>query len=174
VRRRLARFSPANHDRTPDEKLRRPTGARTVPGEVTDEALDCALRALAHRDRTRLEIEQYLRARGFSDAECSRALATLRRTGLVDDERFARSRAASLASHGAGNILVRARLTEAGVTKDDADEALATLESEDIRARRIVAMRGASAKTARYLHGKGFSEDVVSGAVADDDDGELG
>ena len=66
------------------------------------------------------------------------------------------------------------RLAEAGVTKDDAHEAVATLESEAIRARRIVAARGASAKTARYLYNKGFSEDVVSGAVADGADREIG
>jgi len=145
-----------------------------VSGEAADEALDFALRALEHRDRTQLEIDRHLRARGYSDAECARALAALRRTGLVDDERFARSRAASLASRGAGDALVRARLAEAGVTKEDADEAVATLESEAIRARRIVGTRGASAKTMRYLYRKGFSEDVVSGAVADGADGGLG
>ncbi|HEU0247821.1 MAG TPA: RecX family transcriptional regulator [Gaiellaceae bacterium] len=145
-----------------------------MAGEAADEALDCALRALEHRDRTQLEIERHLRARGFSDGESALALAALRRTGLVDDERFAQSRAASLADRGAGDALVRARLAEAGVTKDDADEAIATLESEAIRAGRIVASRGASAKTARYLCGKGFSEEVVSGAVADGADGELG
>jgi len=145
-----------------------------VTGEAPNEALDCALRALEHRDRTQLEIERHLRARGYSDAERARALAALRRTGLVDDERFARSRAASLASRGAGDALVRARLAEAGVTKEDADEAVATLESEPIRARRIVGTRGASAKTMRYLYRKGFSEDVVSGAVADGADRGLG
>jgi len=145
-----------------------------VSGEAADEALDCALRALEHRDRTQLEIDRHLRARGYSDAECARTLAALRRTGLVDDERFARSRAASLASRGAGDALVRARLAEAGVTKEDADEAVATLESEPIRARRIVGTRGASAKTMRYLYRKGFSEDVVSGAVADGADRGLG
>ncbi|HJS49527.1 MAG TPA: RecX family transcriptional regulator [Gaiellaceae bacterium] len=115
-----------------------------------------------------------MRERGFSAAERTRALAALRRTGLVDDGRFARSRAASLASRGAGDALIRARLAEAGITKDDADEALATLESEAIRAGRIVVSRGVSAKTARYLYGQGFSEDVVADAVAGSADGELG
>jgi SOS response regulatory protein OraA/RecX len=101
-------------------------------------------------------------------------IAALRRTGLVDDERFAQTRAASLASRDAGDALIHARLVEAGVTNDDADTAVATLESEASRARRIVAMRGASPKTARYLYGKGFSEDVVADVVADGADGELG
>ena len=132
----------------------------------------------ARFERSRIEIGPNSRStgtcgRGYSEAECART-SDASPTGLVDDERFAQSRAASLASRGAGDALVRARLAEAGVTKDDADEALATLESEAIRARRIVATRGASAKTARYLYGKGFSEDVVSGAVADGADGELG
>ncbi len=140
---------------------------------AADEALRCALRALEHRDRTQLEIERHLRGRGFSDVECTRALAALRRTGLLDDERFARSRAASLAGRGTGDALIRARLVEAGVERDVADEAIATLESEAVRARRIVAARGVSARTARYLDGKGFSEDAVSGVVADRGDREL-
>ena len=160
-------MSPSSADVAPPESS---TGSR----EAADEALDCALRALERRDRTQLEIEEHLRERGFSAAERTRALAALRRTGIVDDGRFARSRAASLASRGAGDALIRARLAEAGITKDDADEALATLESEAIRAGRIVGSRGISAKTARYLYGQGFSEDVVADAVAGSVDGELG
>jgi SOS response regulatory protein OraA/RecX len=142
--------------------------------EARTAALDCALRALAHRDRTRSEIEGHLRARGFSDVDCRHVIVALRRTGLVDDERFAQTRAASLAGRDAGDALIHARLVEAGVTKDDADVAVATLDSEATRARRIVSTRGASPKTARYLYGKGFSEDVVADAVADGADGELG
>lgn len=146
----------------------------TVAEEAAAEALDCALRALRHRDRTRFEIERHLRARGFSDADCTRVVVTLRRTGLVDDERFAQARAASLAGRDAGDVLIHARLVEAGVTRDEADVAIANLEGEATRARRIVSARGASLKTARYLCRKGFSEEVVAAAIADGADGELG
>jgi SOS response regulatory protein OraA/RecX len=46
------------------------------------------------------------------------------------------------------------------------DAALEALESERDRAERIVERRGADAKTARYLAGKGFSEEVVRGVIA--------
>jgi len=141
---------------------------------MSDDAYEAALRALHHRDRTELEIEEQLRARGFSDDDRSRALETLRRTGLVDDERFARSRASSLSERGAGNTLIRARLAEAGVASDLVDGALDAVEEEVARARRIVERRGASPKTARYLYGKGFSDEAIRTVIAEDDSGELG
>jgi SOS response regulatory protein OraA/RecX len=141
---------------------------------MTDNAYECALRALHHRDRTALEIDEHLRARGFLDDDRSQAVETLRRTGLVDDERFAQSRAASLAERGAGDAFIRARLAEAGVARDLVDGALEAVEGEVARARRIVGHRGASPKTARYLYGKGFSADVIRAVIAEGDDGELG
>jgi len=132
---------------------------------MADDAIECALRALRHRDRTGFEIEEYLRTRSFADDDRSRAVETLRRTGLVDDERFARARASSLAERGAGNALIRSRLAEAGVAHELVDDALGAVEPEARRARRIIARRGASPKTARYLYGKGFSEEVVSAAL---------
>jgi SOS response regulatory protein OraA/RecX len=141
---------------------------------MTDDAYECALRALHHRDRTEFEIEEHLRARGFSDDDRSRAIETLRRTGLVDDERFAQSRASSLAERGAGNALIRARLAEAGVAHELVDGALEAAEGEVARASRIVGRRGASPRTARYLYGKGFSGDVIRAVIAEGDGGELG
>jgi SOS response regulatory protein OraA/RecX len=93
-------------------------------------------------------------------------LATLVRTGLVDDRRFAEARAAGLAHRGAGNAFIRHDLAMAGVDHDLIDHALTALESERERAERIVARRGGGAKTARYLAGKGFSEDVLHAVVA--------
>ena len=55
-----------------------------------------------------------------------------------------------------------------------ANEALDAVEPEAARARRIVASRGASPKTARYLYGKGFSQDAVSAVVAEREGDELG
>jgi regulatory protein len=102
------------------------------------------------------------------------ALATLARTGLIDDRRFAESRARALAARGAGDTLIRHDLASAGITRDLVEDAVDELEPETERARRIVAQRGASAKSARYLAGKGFSEDVVRAAVAHGHDEPLG
>jgi regulatory protein len=96
------------------------------------------------------------------------------RTALVDDRRYANSRASALADRGAGDERIRHELLFAGVDPETAEAAIESLESETKRAERIVARRGASPKTARYLAGKGFSDDVVCAAVAHARDEPLG
>jgi hypothetical protein len=51
---------------------------------------------------------------------------------------------------------------------------LATLEPEAVRASGIVASRGATARTLRYLAARGFSEDSLEGLVADLESRALG
>jgi regulatory protein len=137
-------------------------------------AVETALRALRHRDLSARALDERLRERGFDEPERERALESVVRTGLLDDARFARSRARSLAARGAGDALVRHALAGAGVAADLVEEALSELEPEPDRAAAIVAQRGASAKTARYLRGKGFSEEAIGGVVARAGRDELG
>jgi regulatory protein len=137
-------------------------------------AVDTALRALRHRDLSARELEQRLRAKGFEESERAEALETLERTGLLDDVRFAEARARSLAARGAGDAAIRHALGLAGVAREIADDALQALEPEAERANAIAARRGAGPKTARYLRGKGFSEEVVAGVVAGSSADELG
>ena len=135
---------------------------------------EAALRALRHRDLSARELEQRLRAKGFEESERAEALETLERTGLLDDARFAQARARSLAARGAGDTAIRHALRLAGVAREVAEDALQALEPEAERARAIAARRGPGPKTARYLRGKGFSEDVVAGVVAGSKADELG
>ena len=130
------------------------------------DALDQALRALRHRDRSTVEIDRYLESRGITDDERQRALETLVRTDLVDDRRYAERRAQSLVDRGAGNAVIRHELARAGLDPDVIDDVLASLRPERERAEAIVARRGAGPKTARYLAGKGFSYDVVESVIA--------
>jgi SOS response regulatory protein OraA/RecX len=139
-----------------------------------DAALECALRALRNRDRTEQEVGELLRSRGFSEEESTDAIDRLVRTGVVSDERFAEARAISLAARGEGDALIRRRLVAAGVASDLVAASLASVEPELERARRVVIRRGPSPKTARYLSGKGFSDEVVRVVVADGVDGALG
>jgi regulatory protein len=141
---------------------------------VTDDALEVALRALRHRDRSVAEVERRLEARGLGEGERESVLETLVRTGVVDDRRYAESRAFSLAERGAGDELIRHELRGAGVEPDVVEEALATLAPERERAELVVARRGGGPKTARYLAGKGFAEDVVRAVVAKGDGEALG
>ena len=140
----------------------------------TPDAVDAALRALRHRDLSAADLEHRLEAKGFEETERADALATLQRTGLQDDRRFAESRAESLAARGAGDALVRHELVRAGVDDDLIADAIALLEPEHERAVRIAERRGYGPKTARYLSGKGFSEDSIGALVASSDGDELG
>ena len=139
-----------------------------------DAALEQALRALRHRDRSVNEIERFLESRGVGESERLEVVEKLVRTALVDDRRFAESRAAGLAERGAGNERIRHELAFAGIDDEVAEDVIESLESEAERAERIVERRGASPKTARYLAGKGFSDDVVHAVVAHARDETLG
>jgi regulatory protein len=142
--------------------------------EVAAEAVDTALRALRHRDLSARELDERLRAKGFGEIARDEALETLARTGLLDDARFAESRSRSLAARGAGDAAIRHALRLAGVEDAVVEDALATLDPEEQRAAAIVQRRGTGPKTARYLRGKGFSEEVVSGLVAGESAREIG
>ena len=141
---------------------------------MTDDALELALRALRHRDRSAAEVDRHLEARGVGEDERRSTLETLVRTGLVDDHRFAASRAGSLAERGAGDALIRHELRLAEIGEDDVEDALSVLASERERAEGIAARRGKGPKTARYLAGRGFTDDVVHAVVAECHDETLG
>jgi regulatory protein len=137
-------------------------------------AVDSALRALRHRDLSAHELEARLREKGFDEGAREEALEKLARTGLLDDARFAEARARSLAARGAGDAAIRHALRTAGVDASVVEDALATVEPEEERARAIAERRGFGPKTARYLRGKGFSDAVVSELVAAESAREIG
>lgn len=145
-----------------------------MAGLETPGAVEAALRALRHRDLSAADLEHRLEAKGYDETERADALATLQRTGLQDDRRFAEMRAAALAARGAGDALVRHELVQAGVDEDLVADAIALLEPEPERALRIAERRGYGPNTARYLGGKGFSEDSLGALVASSDGDELG
>jgi len=130
--------------------------------------LDLAIRALRARDRSAAEIDARLAGRGVGEAERAEALETLARIGYLDDERFARTRAEQLAARGSGNALIRHDLAGRGLAGEHVDVALASLAPEAERAAKIVQRRGGGPKTARYLASKGFGEDGLAMAVADE------
>jgi regulatory protein len=136
--------------------------------------VQAAVRLLRHRERSVAQLDRELETRGVGDDVRAQALETLTRTGLVDDARFAGSRARSLSERGGGDRLVRHDLAAAGVAPDVIEEAIQALEPESERAERIVAQRGPSAKTARYLAAKGFPDELTSALVAHAGDEALG
>jgi hypothetical protein len=107
------------------------------PDAVDTAPLDLAIRALRFRDRSAAELEARLQQRGVGAAEREQALETLERIGYVDDERFARTRAAQLAERGSGDALIRHDLEGRGVSADLVELALGALEPERERGTRL-------------------------------------
>jgi regulatory protein len=134
---------------------------------VGEDAVELALRALRHRERSSRQVEKHLEERGVDEHDRAVAIEALRRTGLVDDRRFAEARAVALARKGAGDALIRHALGEAGIDRETVEAAVASLDDETSRARRVVERRGVAASTVRYLVGKGFPADVAHGVVAE-------
>lgn len=125
------------------------------------DAVESALRALRSRDRSSAELDERLARKGVDAAEREQVLETLERIGYVDDERFARTRAEQLAGRGSSDALIRHDLEGRGIEAELVEAALGGLERERERAARIVARRGRSEKTARYLSSRGFSADTL-------------
>lgn len=132
--------------------------ARALGRELRrSKALDVALRALRYRDYSRSRLETRLAGRGTSAATRQDALETLEQAGLVDDARVAASRAQALAGRGFGDVAIRFSLAREGLAAEVVDEALAALDPEPERARRLLSERGGTAKTVRWLAAKGFA-----------------
>jgi len=125
-----------------------------------------ARRALRARDHTAASLEQRLAARGTPAGVRRDTVEAAQRAGLVDDRRFAMQRAEQLASRGSGDLLIRDDLERQGVPPELARLAIDALEPEVARADSIVAARGVSPKTARYLASRGFSEVALESIVA--------
>lgn len=106
-------------------------------------------------------MEERLARRGIAAEARGEAVEALTRTGLIDDERFARSRALSLADRNYGDAAIRHDLVERGVDEELINQALAELPREQERAARVVAKRGRSPRTLRYLASRGFDLDTI-------------
>jgi SOS response regulatory protein OraA/RecX len=132
------------------------------------EALAVAARALRRQDLSERGIAERLARASVAPAAVEESLAVLSRAGLVDDARFARARAGSLAERGYGDAAIRHDLGRQGVAPDGIEAALESLEGEAERARRLVERRGPGLGTARYLASKGFGEEALEAAAGAD------
>jgi regulatory protein len=129
-------------------------------------SLDVAMKALARRDFSERGLRERLERAGVDPAEAEQTLARLRDEGILDEPRFAASRAHALAERGKGDAVIRFDLESQGLPAEAIEAALTELEPERVRVERIVTSRGASPATARLLAGRGFDPDVVEAVVA--------
>jgi regulatory protein len=152
-----------------------------LPEEVR-RATDVCLRLLKVRARSRHELLTALERKGFAPPVREAAVARVRDWGYLDDERFARERAAVLLGQGRyGPRAVLQRLEAHGLSRDLAREAVASASGEvafdaEAAARQVLERRGLAGRTlspretvraARLLHGRGFSADVLRRLLGD-------
>jgi 1,2-diacylglycerol 3-alpha-glucosyltransferase len=124
-------------------------------------ALADATRSLAASDRSQRALEQRLTRAGHPPAAREEAIAALGRAGLVDDARLAVSRAELLARRGYGDAAIRADLRRRLIPADEAADAVAGLEPERERVRRLLETQRSSAGLLRRLAARGFSHDTL-------------
>jgi regulatory protein len=143
---------------------------RTLRRELRrGDAVAAGTQALARYDRSEQELRGILERKGIGEREREEAIATLRRHGALDDERFAQARATALAKRGFGDAAIAFKLEQDGVDPEASAAAMAALEPERDRAVRLTARRGASARTARWLAARGFALESVEAALPTED-----
>ena len=129
------------------------------------EAISRAARALARRDLPERAVEERLDRAGFVASERAEAVRALGRAGAIDDERYARGRAESLAERGWGDAAIRWQLERVGVDSATVGAAVQALEPEALRARELVQRRGATTAVARLARTAGLRAGGGRGGV---------
>jgi SOS response regulatory protein OraA/RecX len=131
------------------------------------EAMRRAVGVIRRRDVSTSELDERLERAQVDAATRAEVVTRLSESGAVDDTRVARNRARGLAERSSGDSLIRHDLSARGISPESVAAALESLEPERARAERVVERRGAGPKTARYLAGKGFSEDTIESACGE-------
>jgi SOS response regulatory protein OraA/RecX len=145
----------------PGRSLDRPT-ARELAREVRRaKALAAATRSLSASDRSRRSLEQRLERAGHSATAREDAIASLAGIGALDDARLAQSRAELLARRGYGDAAIRADLRRRQIETETAASAVAALEPEPVRLRRVLENERLTPALLRRLAGRGFSRDSL-------------
>jgi regulatory protein len=153
-----------------------------APPEEVERATNVCLRLLAVRARSRHELLTALERKGFSEPVRTAALEKVQGFGYLDDERFARERAAVLLQRGRyGPQAVQQRLQAHGLSSEAASAAVSsasgTVEFDaEAAARQVLERRGLlgrklgpkeHARAGRLLVSRGFSEDVIQRVLGD-------
>lgn len=143
------------------------TTARELAREIRRaRALASATRSLAASDRSERALDQRLARAGHSAAAREDAIASLARAGVLDDARVAESRAELLARRGYGDAAIRADLRRRLVGQEATAAAVAALEPEPERLRRLLEAESITPALLRRLAGRGFSRDALDEVAA--------
>ena len=168
----------------------RPSPSQFSPQEAFEEAHDAALRLLAGRERSQVEIRTRLRAKGYGPETIVAVLDRLGDSGLQSDERFAEAFALEAQrNRGLSSRSVQDELRRRGVDEGLAAEAATEpVEEEEARARELASRRAARLggypsdvryrRILAFLGRRGYPPELcrrlaaeTTGRSPDDDDG---
>ena len=138
-------------------------------------AQDLALRLLARREHSRLELRRKLASRGHAPETTEAVVSALAAKGLQSDERFTAAYVRMALDRGHGEHKIRAALRERGIDAALAASAIA-VDAEGWRQRAIAALHkrfgeaapdsaAAWSKRTRFLAGRGFGSATVAAVV---------
>ncbi len=150
-------------------------------------AFSLALRRLASRETSTLEMKEYLKKKGFSREDIETTVERLLEDKLIDDQRYARAMTRAVAAKGKGPMQVVAALRKKGVELS-LRQAKALLQDEVSEwdevalARKTVERRYPDARTDpkayrrayQALLRRGFSPEVIKKSLGSDPDDEEG
>jgi regulatory protein len=130
-----------------------------------------ALKLLAAREHSRLELTRKLRSRGFDAALVAAVIARLNRTGAIDEARLAEQYVAERAGKGFGPLRIQGELWEKGLPEELFDpylDALADAWPDYLAAahdRRFGPGRPVDradfGRRARFLEQRGFPSEMI-------------
>jgi regulatory protein len=143
-----------------------------APADRRDAAYNAAIRLLAARERSALELRTRLAQKGFDRETVIATIDRLQASGLQDDARFAEAFAASATVRNVSSGLIRRQLREKGVGVEVAAQAsVADPAEEESRARAAAARRAqalgrmppaaARNRLAAYLVRRGYPAELA-------------
>ncbi len=154
----------------------------SYPNEESKKATEKAMALLLHKDRTRQELIDKLKAAKYSDGAVSFALSYVSSYGYIDDLRYAKGYT-DYHKTSKSKREIRRKLKEKGISDDILSEVFSEYITEDgmdpeevaIRALVEKRLRGADVseltyeekqKQMRYLAGKGYPTDLIRRAFS--------
>jgi len=146
-----------------------------MTAEEEARCLRAALRLLKYRPRSRKELEERLRRRGFSPEAIAQTVLRLAEEGVIDDREFARLWVESRrALNPRSRRLLEVELRGKGIAPEDAAAAVEGLDDEETayrlgvkRARSLAAADYATfrRRLGSYLYRRGFSWSLIARTV---------
>lgn len=142
-----------------------------MESDLSHRCFETALRFLAYRPRSELEIKQRLYRRGFGDDVISRVLVRLREQNLINDAAFAQFwKDSRLASNPKSRRLIKYELMRKGIAGDAVDKAIGDVDDRDnaykagMKKARLLSSLGHEEfrrRLSSYLKWRGFGYEVI-------------